>query len=260
VELAQFSDHGRVQDLSDICANTLGASLGAAAGIAARQRAFSPYVALLLACWVGNRCYPGSEAASATPLSLFRYFVAWLIAGLMMESLWGSSRTRIGLPLLLGGTLLVRALGAHLEPAEVAGGSAAVAIWSGVLWRLRSRATIAAALSVALVILLALAPFHFSTPARSFSWSPFRSFLLDQTTHAVPVFFEKAFLYGGLVWLLARAGFSFIAATLFGAALVFSLRLVQVYLPGRSAEITDTVLLLILATIMKLVAHAEARD
>jgi VanZ family protein len=43
----------------------------------------------------------------------------------------------------------------------------------------------------------------------------------------------------------------------FGGVLVFGLRLLQVYLPGRSAEITDVILLLMLAAMMKLIALGE---
>jgi VanZ family protein len=54
-----------------------------------------------------------------------------------------------------------------------------------------------------------------------------------------------------MVWLLVRAGLSHGAAAALGAALVFGLRVTQIYLPGRSAEITDTILVLMLAGMMK---------
>jgi hypothetical protein len=112
-------------------------------------------------------------------------------------------------------------------------------------------------LFVALIVLLALAPFHFSAVPREFGWVPFVGFLGAPELAAIRVFFEKGFLYGGLIWLLVRAGFSIGAAAALGALLVFSLRLFQVYLPDRSAEITDAVLLLMLAATMKLIALAR---
>jgi glycopeptide antibiotics resistance protein len=253
VELVQFYDIGRFQELSDIYSNTLGSLLGAATAAAARRRVSSPYLALMLACWLGNRWYPAASAVSLTipPLDVFRYFAAWLAVGLIVEALSGGSRSRVAVPVLLAISLLVRALTGNLEPAEVAGGAAAAMLWSGVLWRLPARARIVAALFVALVVLLALAPFHFTSTARAFGWVPFRSFLEAETSSAIRSFFEKAFLYGGMVWLLVRAGSSAGAATAFGAALVFCLRLIQVYLPGRSAEITDTILVLMFAAMMQ---------
>jgi VanZ family protein len=274
VELVQFYDRGRVQGLSDICANTLGALLGAAAAAAARRRVSSPYLALLLMCWLGDRWYPALPSLpmerlgplwlvwSIPALDLLRFFAAWLAVGLMLESLVGGPRSRVALPVLLAVSVLVRALAVDVEPAEIAGGALAALAWSGVLWRLRARAAIGAALFAALVALLALAPFHFSAAARAFGWVPFRSFLDAGTGGAIRSFFEKAFLYGGMVWLLVRAGFSAGSAAAFGAALVFCLRVVQVYLPGRSAEITDTILLLLFAAVMKAVSLARppARD
>jgi hypothetical protein len=56
---------------------------------------------------------------------------------------------------------------------------------------------------------------------------------------------------------MVRAGLSLGAATAVGAILVFALRYLQVYLPARSAEITDAALLLMLAALMKLSSMAE---
>jgi glycopeptide antibiotics resistance protein len=260
VELLQFYDMGRYQEISDICSNTVGALLGAAAAAALGRRLRSVDLALLLFCWFGSRCYPASPPApgsSIPALDLFRFFTAWLVVGLMMEDLFGRTRSRVMLPLFLVAVVLLRALVVFVEPAEIAGGAAAALLWSSALWRVHARAKIAAALFVTLIVLLALAPFHFSTTARAFSWVPFRSFLAAGTETAIRVFFEKAFLYGGMVWLIVRAGFSIGSATAFGAMLVFGLRILQVYLPGRSAEITDAILLLMLAAMMKLISLAK---
>jgi glycopeptide antibiotics resistance protein len=254
VELFQFYDLGRYQALTDVCSNTFGAFLGATAAWAAGRRVSSVYLALLVACWFGSRWYPSSPSVPVPipALDLFRFFTAWLVLGLMLEALLGTARSRVALPLFLAASLLLRALVADTEPLEIAGGAAAALLWSGVLWRVPARAKIAAALSVALVVLLALAPFHFSTPPHHFSWVPFGGFLAAPSDTAIRVFFEKAFYYGGMIWLLVRAGLSMGAAAAIGAILVFALRLLQVYLPGRSAEITDAILLLMLAAMMKL--------
>lgn len=258
VELVQFYDLGRFQELTDIGSNTVGALLGAAGAAAARRRISSPYLTLILVCWLGNRWYPATPLPP-TRLDLLRYFVAWLAVGLMLEAMLGASRSRVALPVLLAVSLLLRALKV-IEPLEAAGGAAAALLWGFALWRMRARAAIVAALFVSLVAVLALAPFHFSADARAFGWVPFRSFLEAPTDSAIRAFFEKAFLYGGMIWLLVRAGFSSAWAAACGATLVFGLRLIQVYLPGRSAEITDTILVLMLAAMMKLVSIASARS
>ena len=260
VELTQFYFAGRFQELTDLCANTVGTLLGAAAAVAARRRMVSPYLALILTCWLGSRWYPALPLPAPSPLDGFGFFAAWLAVGLILEAMCGAPRSRVVLPGLLAVSLLVRTLTVAFDPVEIAVGVAAALLWSGVLWRLRSRAVIAAALLVALVVLGALVPFHFSYPARGFGWVPFRSFLEAGTETAIRSFFEKAFLYGGMLWLLVRAGFSAAASAAFGAALVLNLRLLQVYLPGRSAEITDMVLVLMLAAMMRLGSPPQPLD
>lgn len=169
VELAQFYARGRVQELTDICSNTLGALLGASGAAVARRWVSPPFPTLILACWLGNRWYPAPQAPSSIPaLDLFRYFVAWLAVGLILEALCGGPRSRAALPALLAVSLLVRALAVNVEPMEIAGGAVAALLWSSGLWGLRARGKIEAVLFVALVVLLALAPFEFSgTAARS---------------------------------------------------------------------------------------------
>jgi glycopeptide antibiotics resistance protein len=269
VEVFQFYDFGRVQGVPDIYSNTLGALLGATAASIAWRRTFSIYLTLLFFCWFGSRWYPAWPTLAHRHLGpmlvvtsipkqdLFRFFAVWLGLGLMLEAYCGLSRSRALLPLLLGISLVLRAFAAYVDPAEVASGAAAVLVWSIVLWKVPARARIGAALFVALVIMLALAPFHVLDSPRTFSWVPFRSFLETSTDTAIRVFFEKAFYYGGMIWLLVRAGLSIGAAAAFGGILVFALRLFQVYLPGRSAEITDATLLLMLAAMMKLTSLAD---
>ena len=108
---------------------------------------------------------------------------------------------------------------------------------------------------VGTVIVQSLDPFHFSATARPFGWIPFRSFMFGSIATNVSSFFEKAFTYGALTWLFVRAGCSLRTATLLGGSLVLCLRLEQVYLPRRSAEITDVFMLMILAAMMKLMSE-----
>ena len=260
VELFQFYDVGHVQSLSDVGSNTFGAFLGAAAGIAARLRLSSVSLALLLACWLGSRWYPASTTSSIPLLDLFRFFVAWLTFGWMLEALCGAPRSRFLLPMFLCVSLLARGIAVNIEPAEILGGAAAALVWCIVLWRRPERVRIAATLIVTLVVLLALAPFRFAAPTHAFGWIPFAGFLDAGRETAIRVFFEKVFFYGSMIALLVRAGFSYGAAAALGGTLVFCLRMIQVYLPGRSAEITDATVVLMLAAMMKMVSLARRND
>jgi hypothetical protein len=94
------------------------------------------------------------------------------------------------------------------------------------------------------VVVFRLEPFVFSEPSGPYSWMPFLSFMQGSIDIDVQSFFEKFFLYGGLIWLLAEMGMATRLATLLVAALVLGASFVEVFIPGRSAEITDTILAL----------------
>ena len=55
------------------------------------------------------------------------------------------------------------------------------------------------------------------------------------------------FLYGSMVYLLGAACGSRLLAALFTAAVLFGTSWVQMWLPGRSAEITDALIALLVA-------------
>jgi len=76
--------------------------------------------------------------------------------------------------------------------------------------------------------------------------------LSDTRDNGARSFLEKAFTYGTLVWLVVRAGFRLGPAALWTAALVLVIRVTQIYLPGRSAEISDAIITLLLAGLMRL--------
>lgn len=199
-------------------------------------------------------------------LDLYRHTATWLAIALLIEALVGAVRGRLVFSLLILAVLFARVLvvGLTLSPAEVGGGIVAALAWVGLLWRLQIRAVLISVMFAGAVIVQALDPFQFSAGAHPFGWIPFRSFMQGSIAMNISSFFEKAFTYGTLTWLFGRAGCSLRTATLLGGALVLCLRLAQVYLPGRSAEITDVVMLMILAAMMKLMSedpsHSSASE
>jgi hypothetical protein len=130
-------------------------------------------------------------------------------------------------------------------------------LWITWLSRVRYGRALIAGLFIVNVVLQGLEPFYFLPVPRRFGWIPFRSLMQGSIETAVVSFLDKVFTYGSLVWLLTRLGVSWGRATVPGASLVFAIRLVQVYLPGRSAEITDVVMLLIVAGIMRLITSSK---
>jgi len=279
LEVGQVHDRTRDPSMSDVYANTAGAAVGAALGVLAlhgarRNARFErhPFSSLMLLCWLGNRLFPFQPSfsvdkyraaikplagISAIPLDdLFRNFVNWLAVAVLLEAVFGNTRSRGVLAALAAATLCARAVmaGVVLSPAEVAGAAAAILIWVVWLSRFHARAAIVAALFIASAILQALEPFKFMAVARPFGLVPFRSFM-NSIENVAPVFFDKAFTYGTLVWLGIRAGVPFGAAAALGAVLELLLRLLQVYLPGRSAEITDAAMVLLLAAGLRLMGE-----
>lgn len=279
MELLQFYVPGRDQALADVCSNTVGSLIGAAAGGLLFERlslnVLKPVSgqlpsALILACWLGYRLFPYVPvidlhkywhavrpllvAPVLPPWSLYRHIVIWLVLALVLDELLDTARKRIAfpllIPLLLGSRIII--VDAVLSPAEVLGAAIALLCWVGFLSRLRIRKSVVFFLFVILVIIQALEPFRFAATSQPFTWVPFQGFLHGSIGVNVQSFLEKTFLYGSLVWLAMRAGFSWRSAVLACGVLVFGLRLLQVYIPGRSAEISDVIILLIIGSVIGL--------
>jgi VanZ family protein len=266
IETAQFCDSGRVPSMADVYANSAGTLLG---GVAAMwMPANFRFAALLIACWTGSRVLPYVPSVhlhkywsaikpvlvepKLETLEIFHYFALWLAAAVVLEAI--AANRRWMLPLLMGAVLAARIVIVDLvlTPAEILGALLAAIAWIAVISRLPSRAAVVAAVFAAFVIVQALEPFHFLATPRHFRWVPFLGFMQSPRESGSRVFLEKSFTYGALVWLLTRTGMSFSLATICSTALVFCLRFAQIYLAGRSAEITDALMVLMFAAIMKL--------
>lgn len=107
-------------------------------------------------------------------------------------------------------------------------------------WRPRLLQPLACSL-LAMLVVRGLAPFHFAA-AQPFNWLPFGGFLATTWQSGINVLLEKTFLYGTAMWLLRAAGKPWPRAI---APVVIALTVVeavQIYLPGRTPEITDPLL------------------
>jgi hypothetical protein len=63
---------------------------------------------------------------------------------------------------------------------------------------------------------------------------------------------EKAFLYGSLIWLIGKAGLRLGTSIILVTSMLFATSWAETHLAGRSAEITDAVLALIMGGIIAL--------
>jgi len=130
-----------------------------------------------------------------------------------------------------------------------------VLFYHGPYWNLDL--CLSAVLLILVLILRGLAPYHWSSVANPFSWIPFSGFLEANREFSMPTFLRKCFWYGSAVWLLRAVGWRLVAAALALAILLGAIELVQIHLPGRVAEITDSVLALILSATLGLLERRQ---
>jgi VanZ family protein len=266
-ECLQYYDAYRDTEATDVYANTLGTMLGATAGWLFGREFRMPFLrelsanripALLLAAWLGYRLYPYVPTINLhkywdalkpivlypelTVLGLLRQTAIWLCIRALSDAIAGRRGARFYW-LFAGATFVasILILFTWITAAQIAGIALAF-----VSWRMmgRRRAAVAAGLLGAYIVLYRLEPFRFDPYAEHFSWLPFLSFMQGSINTDVQAFCEKFFLYGGLIWLLGRAGVGIRLATLSTAMLLLATSGLEAIIPGRSAEVTDALLAL----------------
>jgi hypothetical protein len=100
------------------------------------------------------------------------------------------------------------------------------------------------------IVVAALSPFEFRWVG-GFLWIPFSGSLGGDPIRAMPPLIEKFYLLGSLVFFLRYLGTSHWLTVLTLGTLVLGLELVQQALPGRTPEITDPLLVLGMAWLMR---------
>ncbi len=272
IETAQLFETRRVASLADFACNTAGAFAGACLALAiARTRRnlhssrFAgllrhPVAAALLFSWAGYRLAPFAPALdpaewAASFTALFATgnfattgFVAHAIAWSALFVVAGRLAPGRAVALAAGAMAIVLAgrvlfTGLALEREELAGMGTALLL-AGPLARL-PRARTASVIAAALLLLIAwtgLAPFDFQLAPDRFALLPFGESLSQYRAANLADMFLRCFTNAALVWLLVQAGRSVLAATGIGAGAIFAVELLQTWLPGQTAEITDPLL------------------
>jgi hypothetical protein len=111
------------------------------------------------------------------------------------------------------------------------------------------RAAIVGMVVAIAVIIHGLAPFIFLSAPHQFYWVPFQASFLSLWEQGIAVLLGKFFLYGALLWLLHESGIRLALATAATALLLAAIEVMQIYLPGRSSEVTDPLIALILGLV-----------
>ena len=286
VELGQFHDQGRVTSMGDVYADTLGGGVGVIVALAVgagrrwpllQELWDDPPAAFVLFMWFGYWLYPYVPVGTVhkylralaplvmgpplAPIELVRFIVAWTGLGAILDAQYGFRRGWILLVLMIVAEFAGRVLiiDATLQPADVLGAGLALAIALLLPREGGARLAIVAFAFAGMIVVARLEPFAFSASPTAFGWVPFASLARGSVGVAIQAFCEKFFQYGGLIWLLRHAGLRAGLGTILTAVLLFVTSLVETHLPGRSAEITDTVMALAIGGVFALLTDRRRR-
>lgn len=283
MELLQNYVPGRTTSLSDLATNTIGAAAGALLALAfapaiipplrSQARRASPGALLLLGCWGAYQLYPFFPIFSSThlrealhalivthafsPVATWAAMAEWFAAALALEAVFGRLRASwlAWAMLVLGLRIFMPSRSLALD--EVAGAALALLAWEILPSKRRLRFGVWIALSA--ILLAELEPFRFTRDAAPFSWIPLGATFENERWGALVILLRKAFLYGSTVWLLARSGISHPVAGGALAVALFILEMVQRHLPGRTPEITDSLVALAMTAALWALADRRSR-
>lgn len=273
IEIAQIYETRRVASLADVAYNGIGALAGSALALmllaarhGLRRNALGdvlaqPIAASLLLLWVGYRLAPFGIAlspaewrASVAPLwagpwwapwEIIRHLIPWLVVALAIRSLLPGRHEWTGLAVTMLTVLagLVVVAGKTVVPAEIMAMTLALA-FARIFGRFeasRVAALLAWALA-ALIVVDGLAPFDFGLGSDPFGLVPFEDSLTRYRATNLGDLLYRCFVYGALVWLLVRAGHRALLATVMAGALVLAVEVLQAWLPGKTGDVTDPLL------------------
>lgn len=286
VEMIQTMVPGRVASLTDVALNAMSTAIGSTFALAyqsiGRQVRLpglfdarpAPVPSAVILLWLSSRLFPFlptidwqkvKDALKPVLLSpqvsaydTVRLFVGWMVVAYAVRLIWKPSHALIVLLALAATTQLGRIfiLGTAVNPSELVGLMSVFAVLP-FLARVApsSLAPVLAAAVVAIVVSQGLEPWQFNSAAKGFSWLPFMASLTGALEFNVGVLIEKCFWFGALLWLLGTTVRSQPVVVLAVAALAAGIEILQIWLPGRSAEITDPLIVLGMGGVMALLGR-----
>jgi glycopeptide antibiotics resistance protein len=286
IEITQFHDVGRVTSLGDVYANLIGSGVGGVAAAAigssirwpfVRELAAHPAATVLLCMFFCYRLYPYVPmidmhkywhavrpmlVTPSLPLEeLAGLAISWLLIAGIVQSLYGVRNFRLLFPLLCSCEFLGKVLiiDNALTLTDVVGATGACMLWALWLQGVPGRFAILALAFAVMITVQEFGSFRFAGPPHDFDWVPFASFMRGSVGVAIQGLCGKVFEYGGLIWLLGRAGVILPIGTVLTAALLFVSGYAGCWLAESSAGITDTVMVLIIGGVFGLLRYAVRR-
>jgi hypothetical protein len=173
----------------------------------------------------------------------------WFCFGLALQAVWGRlpwlwlAVTMLAIPLRLsiGGRVVTKG--------DVLGAAIGLLLW--IVIRDRSRLPVGCVLMGIAIVWRELGPFRFPGPAHEFSWVPFGASLEGDASRSAVVLLQKAFEYGSMVWLLRGVKLSYWKAGAVVASSLAAMEVAQCWMPGRSPEITDALLAVLMTVALR---------
>jgi len=261
---------GRQPSLSDVLWNAVGTALGIGVGLVAERYVTSlPKVAwprsrivlVLIAAWVTAELWPFVPALdwfaikeklrplilapSLSFASATYHLVSVAVLGMMLESMESAASATRWLSLLVAGVLGAKLIlwGAPLSFSFAVGTILGVVTWAFFGDRLgrRACAVLLAALIVAFT-LRSLVPFELRAAPAPFKWVPFASLLEGEMSVNLRSLAAAVFAFGAMLWLVDRAGGRIAGMTAALAVWVLVIELAQMWIVGRTPDITPPIL------------------
>lgn len=182
-----------------------------------------------------------------------------LLAGRALAAVVGEGRSVLGLLFLTGvvaaGKVLV--VSQTLSVAVLAGLAIGFIAWCAICrWREPGRATLVLIMLFCAYVFGALSPFDFRTQAESFGWLPFAGLLRGSMVVNIQGIAANLCLYAGMLWAISTLGGSIAVSSVLLAGVVLMVESIQIFAVGRSAEITEPILVLVLGQLLRAVSPA----
>jgi VanZ family protein len=267
MEVVQLFTPRRQSSVVDVVANTAGTAVGVMLALFSRQLTNWPAIRTrsadrgaiaLLSCGVAYLLYPFFPIFGRTALRYKLHVLAqsqwfdsvmfasaataWFVAGRLFSALKVPS-PRASLMGAAAVALPAQLLVLTRYPAwpHITGAAAGVMVFCACYNRPSVRFDACAVWL--LLVVRGLSPFRFTATANAFSWSPFAGSLgFSDWQRATLILVEKTFFYGAALWAIHRAGAGLWKSTAITAGTLALMEAAQVYLPGRTPEITDLIL------------------
>jgi VanZ family protein len=259
IEWLQLWSPVRYGTLNDLAANSLGAVVGATAAVfmqvptVMRQLPSGP-PAVLLVTWFLWHAFPFAPRFSLARLGAVLHPEPWswitfeqvLLGAVAIGAALDKTAWRWIAYLVLPAQLFLLEHG--FSYAALAGG--AIGLGATAWGRYRAITWLAWALP-AWLLFDELRPFAWRDPVE-FTWAPFATWYESSSEHVYGVLFGKLFLSAATIWCLRKAGLGWWRAVGIPAAVLAVGELAQRWIPGRTPESTDVVLVLIGAILLLL--------